>query len=332
VTLLLLAVIAIGLKQGLTAGNGFALFQTTTYTVTSTVTSTSYRYWRVVTILFARLSEATIAKLTQWESREPYLEFSAEYVYLYDLNSTRIRAIDIVGVIKNLMEAHVEKGTIILCVTDSKTSSLEEHEIHFREIRPGESIDIRERISLSGTYTRDNIRLLVSMIVFTCKLTETPISSRVETITGSHTTTYTTTFTTDKVLFLIGTAEIEMTLLAVFSVVLVVFCLHRIRRRETIQVLPCSEERDKLYSRRYGRMQKVKLSEEEAPSLRLSGNVSALSYAECERQRMRFNSRNGSQRRACSFGGFAGSLKKCIQGIDEGIACSLSLLHGVIDR
>jgi len=231
VTLLLLAVIVIGLKQGLTAGNGFALFQTTTYTVTSTVTSTSYRYWRVVTKLFARLSEATIAKLTQWESREPYLEFSAEYVYLYDLNSTRVRAIDIVGVIKNLMDAPIEKGTIILGIANSNASSFEEHEIHFREIRPGESIDIRERISLSGTYTRDNIRHLVSMIVFTCRLTEIPISSRVETITVSHMTTYATTFITDKVLFLMGTAEIEVALLAIFSAVLVVFLIHRIRRR-----------------------------------------------------------------------------------------------------
>lgn len=230
VSLLLLAVIFLGLRQGLTAGNRFTLFRTTTYTATSTVTSTSYRYWLVITKLFARLSETTTAKLTQWESREPYLEFSAEYLYRYDPNSGKIREIDVIGVIKNLMDAPIEKGTIILGVAKLNASSFEEHEIPFHEIKPGESIDIRQRIFLSGTYARDSIRLLLSMIVFTCRLTETPISSRVETVTGSHTTTYTTTFMTDRVLFSIGTAEIEIALLTVFSAALVVYCLHRIGR------------------------------------------------------------------------------------------------------
>ncbi len=230
VSLLLLAVIFLGLRQGLTAGDWFALFRTTTYTTTSTVTSTSYRYWLVITKLFARLSETTTAKLTQWESREPYLEFNAEYLYQYDANTGKIREVDIIGVVKNMMDGPIEKGTIILGVVKLDTSSLEEHEIPFYEIRPGESISIRQRISLSGTYARDSIRLLLSMIVFTCKLTETPISSRVETVTGSRTTTYTTTFTTDRVQFSIGTAEIEIALLTTFSGALVIFCLHRIRR------------------------------------------------------------------------------------------------------
>ncbi len=233
VSLLLLAVIALGLRQGLTAGNRFSLIRTTTYTATSTVTSTSCRYWLVITKLFARLSAATTIKLTQWESREPYLEFNAEYLYRYDPNSGEIRDIDIVGVIKNLMDAHIEKGAIILEVAKSNATSLEECEIPFYEIKPGESIDIRQRISLSGTYTRDNIRLLLSMIVFTCTLTEIPISSRAETITGCHMTTYTTTYTTDRVLFSIGTAEIGVALLTVFSAALAIFCLHRIRRPST---------------------------------------------------------------------------------------------------
>lgn len=228
-SLLLLAVIFLGLRQGLTAGDWFALFRTTTYTTTSTVTSTSYRYWLVITKLFARLSETTTAKLTQWESREPYLEFNAEYLYQYDANTGKIREVDIIGVVKNMMDGPIEKGTIILGVVKLDTSSLEEHEIPFYEIRPGESISIRQRISLSGTYARDSIRLLLSMIVFTCKLTETPIFSRVETVTGSRTTTYTTTFTTDRVQFSIGTAEIEIALLTTFSGALVIFCLHRIR-------------------------------------------------------------------------------------------------------
>jgi len=192
-------------------------FLVTTYTTTST----SYRYWQIVTTT-TRFTAITFSTFTQKTIDGPYLRIEGNFYAQSSMFKITIT---------NMMNVRVQKGKIVFIVSNMAGTVSDEVSVHFGEVKARLTIHVEQAVSLYHTYYSGDVRVtpITVEIVSDGVVTQVPVATYA--FTSMHTSTVEYVYTLSKVSTAPeNTPMLLMILLGISIGIVLLFFLSRIKK------------------------------------------------------------------------------------------------------
>lgn len=190
VAVLLIASVAISYTQVDPFKKTFSQVQTTSV-------YTSYSVW-ITRATTTSYTVTYVTSLLQTQTTGPYLKCDTLWTYHYDPNSNEITDIYVTRKITNLLNVRIIRGRIIGEMRDA--TKTETTLTSFWEIKPGETIEVKQGFNLQNRFKRDEAKFYTLRAEIECERygSEIPVVYTLSmTVTSAYavTTTYTQAYT-----------------------------------------------------------------------------------------------------------------------------------------